>query len=168
MRLVRDLVARGLVKLVEQALKTQRLQVTLLIGETAYVEHAQPYGLEANPPADAQALVLFVGGDRAHGLAVAVSDRASRPKNLAPGEVCLYSKHGNQIVEKSDGSIEVIPAAGKKVHVVGDLDVTGNVTASGNVTDAAGSMAAIRLTYNSHTHISAAPGSSTAAPVPQM
>jgi phage gp45-like len=55
----------------------------------------------------AEAVVLFVGGRREHGLVVAVDDRRYRLKGLEKGEVALYNKAGGKVVLKADGSIEV-------------------------------------------------------------
>jgi phage baseplate assembly protein V len=128
---IANMVARAVVQMVNDEGQLQVLQLGVLDGETRdEVERFQNYGLTSVPLNGAEAVVLFVGGRRDHGLAVAVDDRRHRPIDLKPGEVCLYSKHGQRITLKDDGSITIEPAAGKdlilaggskKVALVGDV-----------------------------------------------
>ena len=93
-----NLVARAVVKLVTDSTKLQALQLAILTGEVRDgVERFQEYGLTSVPFADAEAVVLFVGGRRDHGLVLAVDDRRYRVKDLAPGEVALYDDEGQRV-----------------------------------------------------------------------
>lgn len=91
-RKVSSLVNRGRINLVDDTGKGQRVQVGLLADETKDgVERVQPYGLTTHPLEGAEAVALFVGGGRDHGLVVNVDDRRHRPRELEPGDVQLYN-----------------------------------------------------------------------------
>lgn len=161
-----NLVARGVVRRVDEAGARQELQLELLTGETRdRVERFQQFGFYAHPPEGAEAVVLFVAGDRAHGIAVAVEHRDERPQDLEAGEVCVRAKGGAEVRVKPDGTILV--RAGSTVTIQAPtVAVEGDVTATGNVSDRAGSLADLRAAYDVHTH--AETGSTTLPPEPQV
>ena len=143
-RRVDNLVSRGVVKNVDDGKKLQELQVLLLDTELRdEIERFQNYGFTSAPSAGAEAVVIFPGGRRAHGLAICVDDRQYRVISLADGEVCVYDKTGSMIVLKASGDIELIPHSGK-VKVTGDVEASGDVKAGSislkNHTHAAGSL----------------------------
>jgi phage baseplate assembly protein V len=105
---IKNMVSRGVVQLVDDGTKIQTIQADLLEGETRDdIERVQNYGFTSVPKSGAEAVVIFVGGTRDHGLAVAVDDRRYRKTGLQPGEVAVYRDNGDSIVLKSDGSIEI-------------------------------------------------------------
>lgn len=117
---IANVVARAVVQLVHDGGRMQVTQLNVLSGETREgCERFQEYGLTSVPLPGAEAVVLFVGGRRDHGLVVAVDDRRYRPTGLEPGEVCLYSQHGQRITLKNDGAIELEPATGKSIVLAG-------------------------------------------------
>jgi len=95
---VRGMVARAIVRLVDDARRAQELQLELLAGESQdAVERFQNYGLTSVPHAGAEALVVFAGGLRSHGIVLAVEDRRYRLTGLEEGEVALFDDLGNVI-----------------------------------------------------------------------
>ena len=103
---IRMLVARGNVRLVDDAAGIQIVQVSAMKGETrAQLERFQAYGFTSVPFHGAEAVVLFVGGDRAHGLVLSIDDRRYRLQSLESGEVALYTDEGDKIVLKRDRKI---------------------------------------------------------------
>lgn len=129
---VANLVGRGVVKSADASQDLQVLQAEFLSGEVRdELEHFEPYGLTARPRPDAEVAAVFVGGRRDHGLAFGVVDRRYRIKNLESGEVAVYNHTGAKIVIKANGDIEATPATGGKFRVVGDVEATGDVVASG-------------------------------------
>lgn len=122
-RRIRLLVGRGVVRLVNDALKIQGVQLSILDGETwDNVERFQQYGFTANPQPGVEAIVLSLGGRRNHSVVISVDDRRYRLKNLAPGEVAMYTDEGDTIIFKRGRNIEV--TAGTKVKVTApDVEV---------------------------------------------
>lgn len=95
---VRGMVARAIVRLVDDARQAQELQLDLLADESQdAVERFQNYGLTSVPHAGAEALVVFAGGLRSHGVVLAVEDRRYRLTGLEEGEVALFDDLGNII-----------------------------------------------------------------------
>lgn len=117
------MVAKALVKAIVDSEDLQLMKLSLN-GEThSEVERIQPYGLTSIPPEGAQAVVLFLGGNRDNPVVIAADDGRVRVK-VEPGEVAMYSEHGNRIVLKADGSIEVTPASGQRFKVNGIIEAT--------------------------------------------
>jgi phage baseplate assembly protein V len=95
---LRLLISRGAVKLVNDALKCQGLQVSLLSDEVRDdVERFQEYGYTSVPFTDAEALFLSVGGNRSLGVVICVNDRRHRPLSLNEGDVCLFTDLGERV-----------------------------------------------------------------------
>lgn len=165
-RRVRLLVSRGVLKLVDDSLKLQGVQVALLGGEPAWAERFQEYGFTCHPHPGAEAVVASVGGARAHLVVLSVDDRRYRPKNLQAGEVCLYTDEGDEIRFKRGKIIAV--KAGSKLEVTAPEAVfncstsvtlntpkviaTGDIEAAGQISDGVGTMQGMRDTYNGHNH----------------
>lgn len=106
------MVARAVVERVNDAKKMQLVQLGILTDETREdIERVQNYGFTGVPLEGAEAVVVFVGGRRDHGLAIAVDDRRYRVKGLKPGEVAIYTDEGDQITIKRGGNITVKGAA---------------------------------------------------------
>jgi phage gp45-like len=104
------------------------------------IEHAHPYGFTARPKKPtkangqtggsagasgatqgggqqqekAEAFLIFVNGNRSHGVAVVVADRRYRPNNLQEGEVALHDDQGQQVYVSRD---RVVVNTDKEVHV---------------------------------------------------
>jgi phage baseplate assembly protein V len=114
-----NMVARGVVQLVNDATKLQLLQLGVLAGETVEgdkgAEHFQSYGFSSVPLVGAEAVVIFPNGDRSHPLVIATSDRRYRPTGGQPGEVVVYNNTGAKITITKDGDIKVRAAAGRQI-----------------------------------------------------
>lgn len=108
-RRLAHLVARAVVTLVNDAAKMQTLQLGLLADEALDgAEHWHPYGFTYKPHAGAEALVLAVGGHRAHSVVIACADRRYRLTALEDGEVALYSDEGDKIHLKRGRVIDLV------------------------------------------------------------
>lgn len=105
-RRVNLMVARGVLALVDDATKMQGMQIKLLDGEVREMERFQNYGLTSQPLPGAEVAAMFIGGNRNHGLIVAVDDRRFRLKGLVGGEVALYDDLGH-VVKLTRTGIEV-------------------------------------------------------------
>jgi phage baseplate assembly protein V len=115
-RRVSLMVGRGVLALVNDAAKMQGVQIKLLSGEVRDMERFQNYGHTAVPIEGAEVAAVFVGGNRNHGLALAIDDRRHRPKGLKPGEGGLYDDLGHTIILTRTGI--VITGATHDINIV--------------------------------------------------
>lgn len=105
---VDNMVARAVIARVNDALKTQRLQITILDGEDEDdVEHLQPYGLSFVPPAGSQGVALAVGGARSHTVVLCVDSPGQRPTGGDGETGGLYTKGEWRVWIDSDGVVHV-------------------------------------------------------------
>ncbi len=117
---IANMVGRAVLRVADDAKQIQIVQVDLLEGETRDdIERFQNYGFTSRPRDGAEAVVLFVGGRRDHGLCIAVDDRRHRLKNLESGEVAIYNDAGAKVVLKASGEIELTPGPGEVVSLAG-------------------------------------------------
>lgn len=153
-RSMRLLIARGLVRLVNDAGGLQVVQVELFAGETRELMRAQNYGATGVPPENSEVIAVAVGGKRSHLMVVAIDDPASRPRNLAVGEYCIYTKFGDRIHLRDDRVIAV--TAGTRIEVdaplavfLHDVEIMGTTTIHGvttlhaNLAQAAGNISSV-------------------------
>lgn len=171
---VRGMIVRGVIKMVNDKAKIQRIQASLLAGELKDgLEHYQEYGFSTNPPAGTEALVVFCGGSRNNGVIVATGDRVFRIKELQPGEVALYTDEGDVIKLGRNRKIQVntlhlevnaaedvayntkrfaVNATESASFTTPSLSTSADFSAEGDVKDKKSTMQAMRDTYNPHTH----------------
>lgn len=150
-RRVQLMVGRCVLKLVDDALPIQKVQITILDGEVHDgVERLQNFGHTGVPLSGARGATLSVGGERAHQVIVAMDDGRHRPQGLAGGESALYNAYQMHFTLLKDGTARLVCT---KLEVQGDIVATGNITAAGEVADAGGSktMSGMRTTFNGHT-----------------
>jgi phage baseplate assembly protein V len=153
-----NIVARGIVALVQAAGRIQRVQARLLSGEIKDdVEHIEPYGFTSHAKPGAEHVTLFLDGDRSHAVAIVVSDRRYRLQDLPDGAVALYDSSGTHVVLDGQGGVEVTAATRVRiacplVEVEGELRVNGNIVATGHIADQGGAktMADMRSAHNAH------------------
>lgn len=157
------------------------IQATLLDEDVREnVEHFEPYGFTSEPHIGSEPLIASLGGYRDHSIAFVIADRRYRLKNLQSGEVAIFDDLGRKVYLKRDqvlveaadapvmihttssltadvGSVATIKARSKIVLDTPTVECTGNVIATGDITDKNGSggisMDSMRSTYNSHTHV---------------
>lgn len=141
--------------------KAATLDLAVLAKETlSGVERFAHFGLTTRPPDGAEAVVLCLGGSRDKPVVVADEDRRHRPVGaLAKGETCLYAQGGARIFLRANGSVEIVAP--------GDVLVTGNLVASGDLEDALGTLDALRQAYNVHVHANPE-GGNVGPPVPTV
>jgi phage baseplate assembly protein V len=123
------IVARGFVTLVKDELKTQRLQVGVLEDEIQDdVERFQQYGFTSVPLADAEALLLSIGGGgRSHTICIVVNDPATRPTGMKPGDTAMYDNRGQTVKLTDDG---ITAETTKKAVVAAPEILLGSATSS--------------------------------------
>lgn len=150
------LLARGIVTAVEDTQPMQTLSLSLLADENKTgVERFQDYGFTSNPPKGLEALVGFIGGNRSHGVVLAVGDRQYRLHPLETGELALYDDQGQIVHLKRDGI--VLDSAFAIIHraplitLDGDVHITGETTSDGDVI-------AEGVSLTTHPHAGVTPG----------
>lgn len=145
-------VARGELALVNPGGKMQALQMRLTAGETKdNMEHFEPYGFTSNPHPGAEAVAVFVGGDRSHGVVLVVADRRFRLQALKPGEVALHTDEGDYLHFKRGREIEIKTAT---LRITADTAVafdTPLITTTGRI-ESAGDQVAGGVSTMLHVH----------------
>lgn len=150
-------VARGIIRLITDSGGLQTAQVGLMANETrSNLERMQEYGFTSVPHAGAEAAIIFVGGNRDHGLVIAVDDRRYRLKGLEAGEVAIYTDEGDSIILKRGREIEVntqvfrVIASDMVRFETPELQVTGDIIDRCDTN--AHTIDGMRDIYNIHTH----------------
>jgi phage baseplate assembly protein V len=143
-------VGRAVLTAVNDATKAQSVQLTGLADEVCDdVERFQEYGFTSVPLADCEAVLVAVGGNRAHGIVVATEDRRYRPTGLAAGEVALYtSANGKRVFLKADGTVNIGTSPSDFVALA--TLVKNEITALRNTVNS------LVSTFNAHGHTGAA------------
>jgi phage baseplate assembly protein V len=106
-RSVQLMIGRAILATVSDSKGIQEVKLTILAGEVKEMERFQNYGFSSNPLPGAEALSVFVSGDREHGICLAIDDRRYRLKSLPNGAVGLYDAIGSTIILKNDGEVEI-------------------------------------------------------------
>lgn len=145
------MIGRGVLSLVDDQLKMQLVQCSFLDEETRdKLENFQPYGFTYHAQPGAEVVALFPQGNRDHGIVVCIADRRFRLKELAAGEVALYTDEGDYFYFKRGNKVELKTSNFK---VMGNVEITGTLQAAG-VTDTSTSVsiADIKTKFNAHVH----------------
>lgn len=153
------MIARAVLALVDAGKKMQSVQLRITAGETkGGLEHFEPYGYTSNPKPGAEGLVLFLGGDRSHGVVICLADRRYRLKGLKPGEVAIYSDEGDSVVLRRGRVMEVTTETFRLNTARCELNATEGIAlntplvqASADV-DAAGDVKAGDVSVRKHKH----------------
>lgn len=160
-------IGRGRITTVNDAGPVQLVQATLNDREVRdTTPRVAEFGFASNPPAGADVILLFVGGERSNGVVIASNHQQSRPKNLQPGESMVFDLWGKSIYFTAAGGI-VIDAKGTDVTVNNATTVTINAATevqmntpilrvTGDVLDNCNTnphtVAQMRSIYNAHDH----------------
>lgn len=148
---VMNMIARGRLSAVDDSNGMQFVQVSLLRDEAkADVERFQQYGFSSVPPPGSEAVCLFIGGGRDHGIVMSIDNRKSRMRGQAAGEVGMYSDEGDYIVLKRGNTVEVgtdrlvihadveveievplLVIRAPRIEIEGDVFINGNLVTTG-------------------------------------
>ena len=145
-------VGRAILRALDDTQGLQVVKISVGPGETLDgIERIQNYGFTSVPEAPSEAVVLSVGGNRSHAIAIAVDSSSNRKKGLAPGDTCVYNgKTGDYILLNADGV--KIHSSGKVVVDAGTVELSNAGTLSALMTD---EMVSI---FNGHMHATAGTG----------
>lgn len=161
-----NMLARGSVAAASGAGKMRTLQIRMMSDETKdNVEHFEPYGFTSEPIRGAEHVTAFFDGDRSHGVTIVVADRRYRLQGLKAGEMAIFDDQGQKVYLTRTGIVidganlplviqnvptATVKAATKVRFETPLLEVTGQIK---DLSDSTGkTMAAMRSTYNGHTH----------------
>jgi phage gp45-like len=151
-------IGRGKVTLADDSKGVQYLQVQMGALETRdNTPRLAEFGFASVPPVGSDVIVVFIAGDRSNGVAIASGHQGSRPRNMNPGDVMLYSLDGKSLYLPATGPV-VLDTKGQGYHILGDVSVTGAVVASGE-----GTFEGIRV--STHTHSEPGETSPTGPPI---
>lgn len=111
------MVGRCVIIATNDAKALQELQITALADEELdRVERLQEYGFTSHAHANAEGVIVCVGGNRNHALIIAVDDKRYRLTGLETGEVAIYDDLKQKIILKRTGiEIETSQADGVKI-----------------------------------------------------
>jgi len=144
-----NLVGRAVIKAVNDSKGLQRLQLMVNAEEVLDdIERVQEYGFASNPKVGAEGVVLFLGGDKSHGIVIATDDRRYRMK-VSSGKVALYDDEGQYVYIKTGGVIEAkantkvlatcpLFETSSNAKIGGNLEVVGTSLLTGMATATAG------------------------------
>jgi len=183
---LQQIIGRAIIAAVKDGTPNQQVQIKVMADEDTEAERFTEYGFTSVPHDGSEAITVFVGGDRSHGIVIATSDRRYRLKGLQNGEVAIYTDEESYIKLARGKIIEIV---GQRVNITapdglhidgvlhtqsdviaeGNAQVTGNVTVAGGVS-AAGVIASATdvssdgKSFNSHTHNENGTGGGTTTP----
>jgi phage baseplate assembly protein V len=161
-----SMVGRGRVTAVDDTGNVQMVQVKFNDGELRdNTPRLAEFGFTSFPPNGTDMVVLFIGGDRSNGVAIASGHIQTRMKNLQAGESAIYDSIGKYIYLTQTGI--VIEAKNQPVTVNDATTVTINAATAiqcntpilrvtGDIIDNTGTnshtVRDMRNIYNAHTH----------------
>jgi phage baseplate assembly protein V len=145
-----------------------RLELNLLAGEVRDdIELVQHYGVSSRPKKDSQAVILFLGGSRDSGVAIATKGMGPEMRiELKEGEVALHTDEGDFIHLKNGRVMELSTETLKLTATKEILIDSPQTTSTGEVADFKGTLDRLRQNYNTATYIGnlGAPTSTTSKP----
>lgn len=107
-------IGKAILVAIDNTSEAQKIQVSVLKNEnSSNLERSQEYGFDTYPKAGSQVILLSIGGNRDHAIALSISDRRYRPTDLIEGEVAVYSfkdaslSNKHRIHLKADGSMDI-------------------------------------------------------------
>jgi phage baseplate assembly protein V len=125
------MIGRCILRAISDDKAVQLVQAQLLADEIQDdVERIQQYGYTSVPLPGAEGVVVFVGGNRDHGLLIACEDRRYRLKGLVGGEVALYTDEGD-FIKLGRGNTIAFKTGRIDIDAPDGLHINGDVVAGG-------------------------------------
>lgn len=169
---IANLIGIGRATLVDDSGEVQLVQVTEGAAGNGFadrvidkVRRVSEFGFASVPPLESEVLILRRLGQRARSIVIGTSHRASRQKDLKPGDAGIYDVRGAKVMLTANGLVidcAGLPAviqnattvtlkASGKVRVEADtLECTGDVVSRADGTKV--SLSALRDAYAAHKH----------------
>jgi phage baseplate assembly protein V len=118
---VNGLLVKGLIKGVTDSGDLQLVKIETLSGEVqGGIERLQPYGITTSPPIGSEVVAGHLNGNKDHGVVLVADSGAYRVTGLGAGEVAIYSQHGQKILLKTGGAVEITAPGGVSVGAGSD------------------------------------------------
>lgn len=153
--LVRGVVRRATIGTLNVAGALQTLQAKLTADDVDDgVEYFEPFGFTSGPVAGSEGLVLRVGGERGHSVAILFGNRTLRPSGVLQGEACMYNALGDTVTVRSTGLIHV-GANAVQPAVLGTTLSNAFATWAGTISSALSTLQAVPPPTNLATAITA-------------
>ena len=179
LRLIHNLIRLGTIAQVDHSAARVRVASgQLLTGWLPWVSARAGTTTDWDPPIEGeQVLVFSPGGDPAAGVVLPALYQQQHPapsdnphlwhRTFPDGAVIQYNhqQQAAHITLPPGATLHLVSDGG--ITVVGDVTITGNLAASGHVSDGVRTMAADRAIYNGHNHPGDS-GGTTGAPNPQQ
>lgn len=128
--LLKLLVGRGRVLLVDDSGPVQIVQVKLSPKETPDLRRLAEFGFVCWPLEGADAVALFVAGNRGNGVIIATGDQRHRLKLENPGEAALHDAFGKYVWLKKEST--EVDAGGMPITIKNAAGIT--ITSTEHVT----------------------------------
>ena len=140
-RRLMTLVGSGSVNLTDDTAAVQTLQVSHSMNAIAdKLPRLAEYGFQSSPPAGADAVILWMGGQTSDGVVIATGHQQYRMRSLATGEVAISDDKGQKVLLSVSGirieggtlPVEINTTGGLTINA--DLNVNGATAFTGTVT----------------------------------
>ena len=126
------LAGKAIIKAVNDGAPIQELRISALAGEAMdRIARMQEFGFSSNPPAGSEGVILALGANRENLVMIATENRNVRIKNLASGEMVIYTDDGTYLHLKKSGQVELKTAV-KTLIDCPDVEMTGNLLVKGD------------------------------------
>lgn len=163
-RSVRLMLTRAVITMTDGEREIMTAQVKGLDGEVlGAVQYFQHWGFSSRPLGGSSGILGTLFGSRRQSVLLGTVDARYRPKDLAPGESCLYDDLGQRIYLRRDG-IEMISPFKVTVDTpntrfTGNVQIDGTTNSTGKITSETGvAVGDIELTGHHHDNVQNGPG----------
>ena len=109
------LVARGILRLIDDSGGLQVIQPSLFAGEIrGKLERLQEFGFNSVPLPECEAVIVFLGGDRGRGFVIATDDPRYRPQGQPAGDSMIYTDQDDPTAAATAATHRLQMTRGKK------------------------------------------------------
>jgi phage baseplate assembly protein V len=142
-RRIMHVISRGRARFVDDSGNVQKLQAEIITGVIQdKLPRLAEYGFQSVPPAGADLVLVYLGGNSTDGVVIATGHQQYRVKNLAEGEVCLSDNLGQRVylsaagirVEGASLPIQINTTSTLTINAAGGVTLNNNLTVVGNTT----------------------------------
>ena len=157
-RAIQALAGRGRVTTSDDSGNAQLVQVNLGPLELRdNTPRLAEFGFTSRPPVGADAVLVFIGGDRSNGVVIATGNAKYRMRELATGEVAIHDNIGQSVYLTANGI--VVDGGGNPLTITNTpkiraetqlLECTGDIVDNCDTTGR--SMADDRVIFDGHKH----------------